>query len=184
MKLQSVFDTLGQTHVADVQSTIEGVFSTNNRLSLIVGDSFDDLKAADWPKGSGVYVVRCRGNDTPSTILYIGKTGKLKAAAAGEVSLNSGSLEKRLQRCTPYCFQSKGPYENHFEYGPNFGVNQIPKEPYEDRYKKHLPLAEIEVVTFSTAGIETEVSPAFLETLLLTAYVANEGCLPPANQEL
>lgn len=184
MKLQDVFDVIGQTCVADLHSAVEGLFSANNRLSMILGDSFSDFKKADWPKGSGVYVVRLRSNAAPSGILYIGKTGKFKATAPGKVELNSGSLEQRLQRSTPYCFQRKGPYENHFEYGPNFGVNQITKESHKARYQQHLPLGEIEVVTFSTAGIETEISPAFLESLLLTAYLANEDSLPPANQEL
>jgi hypothetical protein len=184
MTLQDIINELGKTQVSHLHSALEGLFSANNRLSLIVGDSFGDLKRACWPKGSGVYIVRRRNNETPTGIIYIGKAGKFKAPKSGEVELNNGSLEKRLQRFTPYCFQHTGPYENHFEYGPNFGVDKITKQPHEERYQSHLPLDDVEVVTFSTAGIETEVSPAFLESLLLTAYIANEGCLPPANQEL
>ena len=150
-----------------------------------MNDLLAALRAAGWPEGSGVYIVRKRNIEAPKSIFYIGKTGKLKADSVDEVLLNGGSLQKRFSRSTPYCFQGNGPYKNHFEYGPNFCAKQKLKDlPYEDRYRSHVPLAEIEVVTFSTAGIEKQVSPALLESLFLTAYVANEGCLPPANQEL
>ena len=98
--------------------------------------------------------------------------------------MGSGSLRGRLHRWTPYSFQKEGPFVDCFEYGPNFPVNELKKQGYPERYQKRVPIAEIKIECLSTGGIEKQVAPAFVETLLLANFVASLGYLPPANQEL
>ena len=184
MEYQNLLNMLGASNKSDVHSNVEQLFLAKHRLVSIEGGSFEDFNKKNWPKGSGVYVIRQRGCHALGDILYIGKTGKLKSTEHGAIKMNSGSLKQRLQRWTPYCFQSQGCYKDHFEYGPNFSVNLLKKQPMEDRYRERMPLREVEVVCFSTAGIELQISPALLESLLLNNYVVNEGRLPPVNQEL
>jgi hypothetical protein len=184
MEYKNLLNTLGASNKSDVHSNIEQFFLSNQRLVSIEGNRFEDLNKANWPKGSGVYVIRQRGHHDLGSILYIGKTGKLKSTDNGTIKMNSGSLKQRLKRWTPYCFQSQGCYKDHFEYGPNFSVNLLKKQPMEGRYRERIPFKEIEIVCFSTAGIELQISPALLESLLLSNYVVNEGKLPPVNQEL
>ena len=161
---------------------ITALFEANNRFVSISANSAALLKSQPWPAGSGVYVVR-QQNQEGNTILYIGKTGKLMGVDGAPAIMNGGSLVQRLQRWTPYCFQSAGQYADHFEYGPNFGVNDIPKQPFAVRYRIHVPLVQITTDCFSTAGIEHQLSPALLEALLLQDYVSCCGALPPGNQE-
>ena len=161
-------------------AAITDLFKAANRFVSIAGQTVANLEQAAWPTGSGVYVVR---KHTTGDVLYIGKTGKLKGVDGARAIMNRGSLVQRLERWTPYCFQSAGQYANHFEYGPNFGVNDIPQQPFAVRYRIHVPLGQITTDCFSTAGIEHQLSPALLEALLLQDYVSRSGALPPGNQE-
>jgi hypothetical protein len=47
-----------------------------------------------------------------------------------------------------------------------------------------VPFSNIKIECLSTSGIEKQVAPALVETLLLANFVASLGHLPPANQEL
>lgn len=184
MTLQNIITTLASVSPNQVFEQVTSAFVSANRFHRIAADSFEKLKKEPWPKSNGAYVVRRAGSEGMDGVLYIGKTGKLQPTNEGGVIANSGKLIGRLSRWTPYCFQSEGPFANHFEYGPNYGVNEIPKQPHADRYRHHISLAQVWTDCFATSGIEQEVSPAFLETLLLQAYVCGKAALPPANQEL
>ena len=85
----------------------------------------------DWPNGIGVYVVRAReGMDE----VYIAMTGKVKRIAPDSVKLEikKNGFKNRINRWHPYCFSERGRYENHFEFGPNFGVDELKKLGEED----------------------------------------------------
>ena len=98
--------------------------------------------------------------------------------------MGSGSLRGRLHRWTPYSFQKEGPFVDCFEYGPNFSTNQLKKQEHAERYQKRVPFSKIKIECLSTSGIEKQVAPALVETLLLANFVASLGRLPLANQEL
>jgi hypothetical protein len=133
--------------------------------------------------GPGVYVVY-HNTEGAAKVLYIGKTGKWnRPPNDGSVVMNNGRLADRLQRWTPYVYQNAGRYADHFEYGPNFtGARKPPTNPA--NYRNHVPLAEIVTECFLLDGMEREVSPAFLETLLMQIFLQANGDLPPANREL
>ena len=137
-----------------------------------------------WPDGGGVYLIWRMPTEGARQLLYIGKAGKYCRTNPGAATMNGGDFAERLGRWTPYCFQRKGLYAKHFEYGPNFGVNQLLQMLYEERYQHHVPAAEIEVECFRLAGWEQNLSPALLEANLLQEYLMEHGDLPVANNEL
>jgi hypothetical protein len=163
------------------QASIREFFQQAGRLHLLRGGQAWD--ANEWPQGFGVYLVWRVQPENQRQLLYIGKAGKYRRVDENEAELNGGNLAHRLGRWTPYCFQSEGPFVNHFEYGPNAGVNQIRTMPHQDRYQQHVPAAQIEVECFSLSGWETWMAPALLEVILLQGYMAENGDLPPANNE-
>jgi hypothetical protein len=163
---------------------IIGCFREKGRHTEIAAQTYDELRSAPWPAGSGAYIVSMRSDESMNGILYIGKTGKLKGSSNGDISMGSGSLRGRLHRWTPYCFQKEGPFASCFEYGPNFSVNELKKQEYAERYQKRVPFSELKIECLSTSGIEKQVAPALVEGLLLANFVASLGRLPLANQEL
>jgi hypothetical protein len=155
---------------------LTSVFSQKNRFFRYrpgVGQS--------WPAGRGVYVVRqiSKGD----SILYVGMTGRFKRNGDGSVTMRGGTLAGRETRWHPYSFTRAGFYKNQFEYGPNYSVNVLLTKAEESRYRYHVPFADIAVDCFVTDGIEGEVSPAFLETLILQMYMREFKTLPPANNQ-
>lgn len=134
-----------------------------------------------WPAGRGVYVVR--QISTGDSILYIGMTGRFKRNGDESVTMRGGVLADREARWHPYSFTKEGPYQNYFEYGPNYSVNVLLTKAAEGRYRHHVPFVDIVVDCFVTDGVEREVSPAFLETLILQMYMREFGTLPPANNQ-
>lgn len=162
-------------------ASIRSFFQQAGRLHLLRGSHAWD--AGQWPQGFGVYLVWRAQPESPRELLYIGKAGKYRRVYNNAVEINGGNLAHRLGRWTPYCFQREGPYAGHFEYGPNFGVNQLRQMPHNERYLNHVPAEEIEVECFCLAGWEQNLSPALLEAVLLQAYLAENGDLPPANNE-
>ena len=179
MKLDTLLNTLSKKNP---YKSIESLFNENKRLKIIKGPDYKDFTPKNWPKGSGVYLVRVKESKYFKDTLYIGKTGKLTAPDINILNLNKGCLSKRVYRNTPYCFQNKGKYKNFFEYGPKPG--NLSKYSIEERYTYRIPFSEIEIVTFSTDKIEIEISPALIESLLLTMHVQKLKFLPLANQEL
>ena len=162
-------------------ASIRSFFQQAGRLHLLRGSHAWD--AGQWPQGFGVYLVWRAQPENPRELLYIGKAGKYRRVDNNAAELNGGNLAHRLGRWTPYCFQREGPFANHFEYGPNAGVNHIRMMPYADRYQQHVPAAQIEVECFSLFGWERSLAPALLEAVLLQAYLVENGDLPPANNE-
>lgn len=157
-------------------------FQAAGRLVKLIGQ--EAWSKNQWPDGCGVYLIWRVPAEGARQLLYIGKAGKYRRLDPEQVELNGGNLAARLGRWTPYCFQQEGPYAGHFEYGPNFGVNQLLQMPYEERYHHHVPAAEIEVECFCLAGWEQNLSPALLEAHLLQEYLIEHGDLPVANNEL
>jgi hypothetical protein len=163
------------------QASIREFFQQAGRLQLLQGEQAWDVN--QWPQGFGVYLVWHVQSENLRQLLYIGKAGKYRRVDENEAELNGGNLAHRLGRWTPYCFQSEGPFANHFEYGPSAGVNQIRTMPHQGRYQQHVPAAQIDVECFSLSGWETWLAPALLEALLLQGYMVENGDLPPANNE-
>ena len=150
-------------------------------------NKFYEISAAkcsglDWPNGIGVYVVRAReGMD----VVYIGMTGKVQRMAPDSVKLEikKNGFKNRIKRWHPYCFSEKGRYENHFEFGPNFGGNELKKQDEEVRYKYHLPISGLVIDCFSL-NEQSAMAPTFLESLILQVYFSCKGTLPVANNVL
>jgi hypothetical protein len=161
---------------------IKGYFQSVDRYRVLTDSQA--WSRQQWPQGPGVYCIWRTPSNGPRQLLYIGKAGKFKRTGDAPVQLNDGCLASRLQRWTPYCFQSQGRYAAHFEYGPNGSVNEIPKMDYEARYREHIPASEIQVECFVLSGWEQQLSPALLETLLMQDYLQSHGDLPVANNEL
>jgi hypothetical protein len=134
-----------------------------------------------WPAGRGVYVIR--QISTGDSIVYIGMAGRFKRNDDQSVTMQGGVLASRVFRWHPYSFTTTGPYEDHFEYGPNYSVNFLRANPESSRYRHQIPFSDIVVDCFVTDGIEEEVSPAFLESLILQMYIRVFRTLPPANNQ-
>jgi hypothetical protein len=157
---------------------VRGVFSDANRLHR-----YRPGGNQSWPAGRGVYVI-WKLDPSGDTIVYIGKVGEFKRDANGVVRFGGGTLAQRFSRWHPYSFTTTGPFANHFEYGPNESVNELRNLPEAGRYKFHLHFDVIAVDCYVTDGIEREISPSFLEVMLLQMYMAQHGALPPANNAL
>lgn len=154
-------------------------FNSWNRLQVVCGESCESLR---WPEGIGVYLIRRKEGD--GEVVYVGMTGKIIRSTEGEVGLadNTDGFKKRSQRWHPYCFTKSGNFENHFEYGPNFNVNDLRCQPEEKRYKNHIPIGDIEADCF-VLGKGSMIAPAFLESLILQSYFSHKGTLPVGNNQ-
>ena len=160
-------------------SKLTDFYKSENKFYEISAAKCSEL---DWPNGIGVYVVRAReGMD----VVYIGMTGKVQRMAPDSVKLEikKNGFKNRSKRWHPYCFSEKGRYENHFEFGPNFGVNELKKQGEEVRYKYHLPITDLTVDCFSLDE-KTAMAPTFLESFILQVYFSSKGTLPVANNVL
>jgi hypothetical protein len=165
-------------------TAIRDYFEAAKRLVRVEVRTVADFNGNPSLNGPGVYVVYHNVED-PAKVLYIGKSGKWRRPPEdGSVVMNNGRLADRTERWTPYVYQKVGDYANHFEYGPNFPSNGEKPPTNPANYRKHVPLAEIVTHCFLLAGMEREVSPAFLETLLMQIFLQANGDLPPANREL
>lgn len=157
--------------------SVTGLFSRKNRFFR-----YQPGGTQAWPAGRGVYVIR--QISTGDSIVYIGMTGRFKRNNDNSVTMQGGVLAKRELRWHPYSFTTKGTYKEHFEFGPNYSVNILQSKPEESRYRCRIPFSDIIIECYLTDGIEEEVSPAFLETLLLQIYMRMFRTLPPANNQL
>lgn len=157
---------------------VRGVFSDANRVHR-----YRPGGNQSWPPGRGVYVI-WKLDPSGDTIVYIGKVGEFKRDETGAVRFGGGTFAQRFARWHPYSFTTRGPFANHFEYGPNASVNELRDLPEAGRYKCHLHFDVIAVDCYVTDGIEREIAPSFLEVMLLQIYMAQHGSLPPANNAL
>jgi hypothetical protein len=147
----------------------------------LTGSNVSDFGRRRWPNAPGVYVVRTIAD---RKVLYIGMTGKLSGKDSSPVELRNGRLSHRAGRWTPYVFQAKGTYSGYWECGPNFKNNtQRPPETSDNSYRHHFPLESILVQCFDLSNHWREVSPSFLEALLLQAHLLEIGTLPLGNQD-
>lgn len=151
--------------------------TTYHRFVSLVG--IDAWNPLNWPEGPGVYAVWKSQGNTYKELLYVGMCGKHFNCGL----LNAGNLPDRLTRWHPYCFQTAGPFVNHFEYEPLAGVNQLLALPPAGRYGQHIPASEIIVDCFSLAGLTHSLAPVLLESLILQNYLSINGNLPPANNQ-
>jgi hypothetical protein len=99
----------------------------------------------------------------------------------GRLPANQG-LHHRSQRFHPYCFTNEGAYANYFEFGPNFGVNEILSKLEQERYSKREALRSLRIDCF-TVSREGKAAPAALESMLLQMYLEQFSVLPPANNK-
>ena len=117
----------------------------------------------------------------------MGLTGKYERGECGKAQLNDGRFKKRSGRWTPYRFcESEKDHEDFrfsFRYGPKYGSEQARHKHDSDAYRNTIPYNQLLIVTLDLTG-NTEYSPALLESLILTRYLAETGDLPPANNEL
>jgi hypothetical protein len=156
---------------------IRGLFSERNRFYRYRPGANEK-----WPLGRGVYVI-WQNQPGGDAMIYIGKTGGYGRDDQGAVIYGGGTFAQRASRWHPYSFTRKGVCAGHFEYAPNASVNTIRKLPEAERYQKQLPFSSITVDCYLTDGIEHQVSPSFLEALLLQTYLARFNSLPVANNE-
>ena len=107
----------------------------------------------------------------------------------GEIILNSGSFSHRSSRFTPYRFcdstKDSDDFRFTFRYGPKYSKTNIQgKHKYDDdSYKNTVAYSDLVIATFNVAHMK-DYTPTYLESLVLTKYLAEEGNLPPANNEL
>ena len=139
-----------------------------------------------WSEGYGVYTI-WRNEINVDGLTYVGLTGKRKRDKSGKLAKNSGSFKSRSTRWTPYRFcESKEDHEDFrfsFRYGPKYGSEQARHKHDSDAYRNTIPYNQLLIVTLELTG-NTKYSPALLESLILTRYLAETGDLPPANNEL
>jgi hypothetical protein len=166
-------DVLDENFYNQLQETL----TADHRFVSLVG--LDAWNPLNWPNCPGVYAVWKTQGNKKLKLLYVGMCG-LHFNNGG---LNGGILRARLTRWHPYCFQTAGPFINHFEYEPLAGVNQLLALPPANRYGQHIPASEIIVDCFTLAGLTNRLAPLLLESLILQNYLSINGNLPPANNQ-
>lgn len=165
----NVLDLLHRNSFTQVISDLTG--AKNVQLVRIAEERSAAL-ANCWPKTPGVYVVSYLKNPE-NQVLYIGMAGSVKA----DGNLNKSLLSGRMQRWTPYSFSFK---QDHFSYSPIWKGSGRELRNVAD-YHYHVPLKQVVIDCFSVAD-HRSLAPSFLEALLLQKYLAEHGCLPPANR--
>jgi hypothetical protein len=151
------------------------LFKDANRFQQIQATSRAQL-AGMWPDGVGVYVVRrLEAESILESILYIGMTGTLDK----DLGAGGRGFKGRMTRYTPYCYSN----DDHFKFGPNASGEKVRQLPANEQYKHHYPLETVVTDCFVLTGIESEIAPSLLESILLQMYVSKTRNLPPANNE-
>jgi hypothetical protein len=169
----------------DFFGALQDEFRSNGTLDEIRNAQFK----IPWGEGHGVYTIWHNKIDV-DYLIYVGLTGKYKRGECGKkAQLNDGRFKKRSGRWTPYRFcESKKDHEDirfSFRYGPKFNnVKEQGRHKYDnDAYRTTIPYNQLLIVTLDLTG-NMKYSPALLESLILTRYLAETGDLPPANNEL
>jgi hypothetical protein len=111
-------------------------------------------------------------------------TGKVQGQDGAAAVLGGGRLPERVRRWTPYVFQTKGTYRNRWECGPNFKNPGRRPSVQDENYRHHFPLNSIVVESIDLRTAWREISPTFLEALLVQSYLSETGSLPLGNQVL
>jgi hypothetical protein len=154
-------------------------------------NSLKEIRNSDhkihWGEGYGVYTLWNKEIDFKN-LIYVGLTGKYTRDIDGKVKLNPQTFSKRKYRYTPYRFcESTKDQEDlrfTFRYGPNYKGKTQGKNKYErDAYKNTIRYKDLIIITLDLTKIK-KYSPALLESMILTEYLAEKGDLPPANNEL
>ena len=159
-------------------------FSANNSYGILKNIKYQ----IKWPEGYGVYTLWHK-DISYNNLIYVGLTGKYKRNNDGEIILNSGSFSHRSSRFTPYRFcdstKDSDDFRFTFRYGPKYSKTNIQgKHKYDDdSYKNTVAYSDLVIATFNVANMK-DYTPSYLESLVLTKYLAEEGNLPPANNEL
>jgi len=128
-----------------------------------------------------VYIVSKKDDEQ---VLYIGMCGKIWAEPDGPAKLNNSRFPDRVGRWTPYAFQRKGPHSGYWECGPLFKNENRPPVTSSGNYRDKFHLSTIRVEFYCLHDDWMEISPTFLEGLLLQAHLSKFGRLPLGNREL
>jgi hypothetical protein len=155
-------------------------FEAVDRFHVVEADNCSKLP---WPIGQGVYAIWQGSGRTASSLVYVGMTGKMSNAnGRTELPDKPKGFRARAERTNPYSFTSKGPFENHFEFGPRFSSKSFGTTPLDSRYDRRLPIGAITIHCFVIES-SFKIAPAFLEALILQHYISSEGRLPEANNK-
>lgn len=168
----SILDHIKQKDFATIYEEVTASFKSKNGFIILKAQKCGELK---WPDEIGVYVVR---KIKTNEVIYIGMTGSF--SQKGQLNTKQ-RLSSRPDRWNPYRFEETGVHKDKFLYGPDY-------KKHEDRsrrpsnYLYEIPIAEVEIDCFLLNG-EDRLAPAFVEGLLIQAYLQENGCLPTANNK-
>lgn len=127
----------------------------------------------NWPKQSGVYVIR---EDVNSPAIYVGIAGRI--GPDGQIVTKS-RLNKRAYRWTPYYFD----VDNRcFRYDPRACSRSGKKEHIQAGYKSNVLFEDL-LIDCLTICPEDRTAPAAIEALLLQMHLEQHGGLPLANRQ-
>jgi hypothetical protein len=132
-------------------------------------------KKLAWPSAPGVYVV-WKNDLEKRTVIYIGMTGKFDKK--GRMRSTQG-LKGRANRWTPYRFDNKN---NCFSYDPLYVKGESRNDPPKNGYKQKIDINNV-IVSCFIYDTNKKMAPAFLESLLLQAFLMQYDRLPAANNE-
>jgi hypothetical protein len=169
---KNILDTISKKSFSQTYQDLTTWFKNKRRFKTLRAST---CKGLLWPKDPGAYVIK---EIKKKKILYIGMTGSF--SNDGQMKGKQG-LHTRPHRWNPYCFSETEPDSNKFCYGPVFETGERKIDRPSD-YKKKIPIHEIEVDCFIVSKSE-RISPAFIESLLLQAFLADNGFLPEGNNK-
>ena len=162
----------------DPFESIVGYFRDNDKLVTLVGNSFTKK---NWPKSCGVYVVRLNSSNE---VLYVGMCGKVRGEDGQVAYMNNSIFGDRVGRWTPYVFQREGPHADHWECGPTFKSSTKKPAINATNYRQKFPFIDIKIECICLDSDWKQLTPTFVETLLLQVYLSKNSRLPLGNNEL
>lgn len=168
----NIIDDLKQTSFIEIYEGLVSSFKRLDGFKKVTGQSCKELA---WPKETGVYVVR---KTQTNEVLYIGMTGSF--SQQGKMNTKQ-RLNTRPNRWNPYRFGKTGDQKDKFLYGPDYKKHDDKNKP-PSKYLNEVPIGEVEIDCFLLNG-EDRLAPAFVESLLIQAFLQEKGCLPVANNK-
>jgi hypothetical protein len=179
MNLDQLF-ACSRSTFGDFYDELRRCFKAVDRFYVVEADNCSKLP---WPIGQGVYAIWQSCSHAASSLVYVGMTGKMgNANGRTELPDKPRGFRARAERTNPYSFTSKGPFENHFEFGPRFSQKSFGATSLDSRYDRRLPIGAISIHCF-VIDPSFKIAPAFLEALILQQYISSEGRLPEANNK-